>query len=74
LWVDIGGTINYDLQKCAERMTAGETPNWVAGGLTGQTADGQTAYTSPVGGVRIKVNSYTTGASVALNVNQGRGY
>lgn len=72
--VDISGTINYDVQKCYERMTAGETPNWVAGGLTGQTADGTTAYTSPVAGVRILVNSYSNGATIALNVNQGRSH
>ena len=70
--VDISGTINFSVQKCFERMTAGETPNWVAGGITTQTADTQTAYTGPTAGVRLKVNSYSNGATIAMNVNQGR--
>ncbi len=71
--VDISGTINYSVQKCFERMTAGETPNWVAGGLTTQTADGQTAYTGPTAGVRLKVNSYSDGATIAMTVIQAKG-
>ena len=70
--IDIAGTINYTLQKCYERLTAGETPNWVAGGLATQTADGVAAYTAPTSGVRITVNSYSNGATIAMNVNQGR--
>lgn len=70
--VDISGTINYDVQKCFERMTAGETPNWVAGGLTGQTADGNTAYTAPTAAARGKINSYTNGATFAMSILQAR--
>lgn len=72
--VDISGTISYTVQKCFERMTAGETPNWVAGGLATQTADGQTAYTGPTAGVRLKVNSYSNGATIAMSVIQGRSH
>jgi len=68
--VDISGTINYDVQKCFERPTAGETPNWVAGGLSAQTADASTAYTAPTGAVRLKVNSYSAAATAKLQVLQ----
>lgn len=68
--VDISGTINYDVQKAFERPTAGETPNWVAGGLATQTADANTAYTSSTGAVRLKVNSYSAGATAKLQVLQ----
>ena len=74
VYVDVTGTINYDTKKCGERPTAGETPNWVAGGLTGQTADGNTAYTAPTGAVRLQVNSYTNGATVTLQILQGRNH
>jgi hypothetical protein len=70
-FIDISGTINYDIQKCGERPTAGETPNWVAGGLTGQTGDGQTTYSTPIGGVRGKINSYTNGATFAMSILTG---
>lgn len=71
---DISGTINYDVQKCFERPTAGEVPNWLAGGLTGQTADANTAYTSPTGATRVRINSYTNGATLALSILQARGH
>lgn len=69
--VDISGTINYDLQKAFERPTAGEIPNWVAGGLAAQTADNNTSYSTPIGAVRVKVNSYSAGAIAVLHVIQG---
>ena len=72
--VDVSGTINFTVEKCYERMTAGETPNWVAGGIATQTADTQAAYTSPVAGVRLKVNSYSNGATIAMSVIQGRSH
>lgn len=70
--VNISGTINYDLEKCFERPTAGDTPNWVPGGLTGKTADDSTAYTGPTGAVRINVNSYTNGATLKASIVQTR--
>lgn len=72
--VDVGGTINYDVKKAFERLTAGDSPNWVAGGLTGQTADANTAYTGPTGAVRLVINSYTNGATIAMQINQARGF
>lgn len=72
--LDVEGTVNYDIQKCFERPTAGETPNWVAGGLTGKTADDSTAYTSPTGAVRLKINSYTNSATIAMSILQARSH
>lgn len=72
--VNISGTINYDLEKCFERPTAGQTPNWVSGGLTGKTADDNTAYTAPTGAVRINVNSYTNGATLSAGIAQSRSH
>lgn len=72
--VDISGTINYDVQKAFERPTAGETPNWVAGGLSTQTADANSSYTTPTGAVRLKVNSYSAGATAKLQIIQGRSH
>jgi len=72
IYVNIGGTINYSVEKAGERLTAGQTANWVAGGLATQTADGNTAYTSPTGAVRIVGNSFTGGATVAMSINQAR--
>lgn len=68
--VDISGTIDYSVQKCFERLTAGEIANWVAGGLTAQTADGNASYTQSTGALRVIGNSYTATATVGLNVNQ----
>ena len=74
--VDLSGTIDYTVQKCFERLTAtpAQTPNWVAGGLATQTADGTTAYTAPTGGVRLKGNSYANDATIAMQVSQARSH
>lgn len=69
LAADVSGTINFTLQKCYERPTAGETPNW----LTAQAAgaiDVQTAITNPIGAVRVLFTSYTNGATLALSILQ----
>jgi len=68
--VDISGTIDYSVQKCFERLTAGQSPNWLAGGLTTQVADGQTAYTQATGAIRLLGNSFTGGATVGMNIAQ----
>lgn len=68
--VNISGTINFSVQKCFERVTAGETPNWIAGGITTQTADSATAYTGPTGAVRLVIASYSNGATAALTIAQ----
>lgn len=70
--VNISGTINYDLLKCFERPTAGDALNFVAGGLTAKTADDNTAYDAPVGGIRVEINSYTNGATLKVAIAQER--
>lgn len=73
--VDISGTINYDVKKAFERWTASDiTPNWVAGGLTGQTADGNTAYTGSTALVAGFINSYSNGATFAMQIAQARNH
>lgn len=66
---DIGGSINFTPQKCYERPTAGETPNWITLQAAG-AVDVQTTVTGPVGGVRVQVNSYTNGATLAFSILQ----
>jgi hypothetical protein len=70
--VNISGTINYDVLKCHQRPTAGDTLNFIAGGLAAQTADGSTAYTGPTGGVRTRINSYTNGATLIVTYSKQR--
>ena len=70
--VNISGTISYSILKCLQRPTAGDALNFVAGGLATQTADAQTAYTAPTGGVRLQVNSYSAGATVSVSFAQTR--
>lgn len=73
LAVDISGTIDFTVQKCYERPTNGETPNWInITALAAKTADTATAETAPIGGVRFIVNSYTAGATISLRIIQGR--
>ena len=70
--VNIGGTINFSVLKCFQRPTAGETLNFVAGGISAQAADTDTAYTAPTGGVRLQVNSYSAGATASVSFAQSR--
>lgn len=69
LAADIGGTINFTLQKCYERPTAGETPNWITAQAAG-AVDVQTLITGPVGAARGQINSYTNGATFAMSILQ----
>ena len=66
--VDVGGTINFTVEKCYERPTADETPNWVSH-ISAGTIDAATALTAPTGAVRVKVNTYTNTATFALQIN-----
>lgn len=66
---DIGGTINFTLQKCSERPTAGETPNWRTLQAAG-TVDVEALQTGAIGAVRAQINSYTNGATIALAIAQ----
>lgn len=69
LAVNIGGTINFTVQNCYERVTAGATPNWInITALASKTADTQTALTAPVAAFRLVLNSYSAGATFELAV------
>ena len=66
---DVGGTINFTVQKCHEMVNRGETPNWVTAQAAG-AIDVVTSLTGPVSGVRLLVNSYTNTATLAMSVAQ----
>lgn len=68
---DIGGTINFTLQKCSERPTAGETPNWRTLQAAG-AIDVEAAQVGPIGAVRAQINTYTNTATLALSILQTR--
>jgi hypothetical protein len=70
--VNISGTISYTILKTFQRPTAGDTPNFQAGGLATQTVDANVAYSSPTGGVRLQVVSYSAGATVSVTFAQSR--
>ena len=70
--VNISGTISYDVLKTIQRPTQGDTLNFQVGGLTAKTADDVAIYTSPTGGVRIEINSYSAGATLAVSYAQSR--
>jgi hypothetical protein len=70
--VNISGTINYTILKTLQRLTAGETANMQAGGLAAKTADDITSYSSPTGGVRFQLNSYSAGATASVSFAQSR--
>lgn len=69
---DIGGTINFTLQKCYEDIQNGVTPNWVTLQAAG-TADVVVTNTGPVRAVRAQINSYTNTATLAFVVAQSTG-
>jgi hypothetical protein len=74
LGVDVGGTINYTVQHCLDRLVAVPPQQrvwWDTDGLTSKTADLDGNYAFPVTATRIKVNSVTPPATVRFYVVQG---
>ena len=81
LGVDVSGTISYTVQFLNEELrplqpsTAATAPStmkwWNHEVLTSLTADAFSNITVPVTAVRLLINSLTTGATIALQVNQG---
>lgn len=79
--VDISGTIDYTVQFCVEELrpqqpsTAATAPStlkwWNHEALTALTADAFSNFTVPVTACRLLINSLTTGATIALQLNQG---
>jgi hypothetical protein len=70
--VNISGTISYTVLKTFQRPTQGDTPNFQAGGLSTQTVDANVAYSSPTGGVRTNIISYSAGATISVTYAQSR--
>jgi hypothetical protein len=71
LAADISGTINYTVQACYERVTAGETPNW-SDAIAAGAVDAAFVVEGNIGAVRVVGNSFTGGATIALTVSQPR--
>ncbi len=74
--VSVTGTINYSVQKSddrptqANRLETAVAPTWFDGGLTGLTVNANTQYNSPVGAVRLMINSYSDTATAAIRYSQ----
>lgn len=75
--VDISGTIDYTIQHTFQDVQQGSaaypsTLQWFDHDtLVAQTADQQSNYSVPVRASRVKVNSLTAGATIALTLNPG---
>ena len=72
LAMDVSGTINVGTEVAFERPNDATAPtlNWVAAGISAGTADANGTAPSGAGAVRLKINSYTNAATVALQVTQ----
>lgn len=67
--VDISGTINYTVQQTFDDLNAA-SPVWqTLVGAGSQTADGIWNTTGGATGLRVTVNSYSSGATMRLNAN-----
>lgn len=76
LGVNISGTINYTVEHCLERMSAGapSTLTWWPHpdpDLVTQTADADGEYKRPVTATHIHIHSITAGATLDFHVVQG---
>jgi hypothetical protein len=71
IYVDISGTIDFDIQQTFDNVLAGDTPSWVAiSALDSKTAD--TYGNAAVGAtaIRLLLNSLTAGATIKITTNQ----
>ena len=79
--IDVSGTIDYTLQFCNEELrplspaTVATAPStlkwWNHEVLTALTADTFSNFTVPVTACRLLINSLTSGATIAMQLNQG---
>lgn len=67
--VNIGGTINYDLEHTSDLDLPADAFYFTNADIDGKTTDAETIYTAPVAAVRARVNSHTAG-TIALHVLQ----
>lgn len=68
--VDIGGTINYDIEVCYEEPAIGASRAFDHASFTAKTADIAGVIAHPVNAVRVYVNSHTSG-TFTFQVLQG---
>lgn len=72
--INVSGTINYDLEQTFDDIQFKTTAfNWTIDDATtqsNQTADQTVLYRAHPKGIRLKINSYSSGASVILSYTQ----
>lgn len=73
---DISGTINYDIQhtfdNCFDSSVAYSDRTWFDhASLAAKTADADGNYAAPVRGIRILINSLSSGATIKVTLIQG---
>lgn len=71
--VDIGGTINFDVQVALEHSPDGSVRAYNHASFTGKTADSHGVVARPVNAVRVRVNSHTSGTFTLQVLEQARG-
>lgn len=67
---NISGTINYDVDECFEdvRNVTLDNLNFKATSLNNETSDQDSSFTNPRTGLKLTINSYTAGATIALDI------
>jgi hypothetical protein len=72
--INVSGTINYDLEQTFDDIQVKTTAfNWTVDDTTtqsNQTADQTVLYLAHPKAIRLKINSYSSGASVTLSYTQ----
>lgn len=71
IYVDISGTISFDIQQTFDNVLAGVTPSWVSiAALAAKTADTYGNAAIGATAIRILFNSLTAGATLKLTTDQ----
>lgn len=77
MFVDIGGTINYDVEYTSQDVFGSAAPStltWLNHGtIVAKTADTDGSTTVPIRAIRLAINSSTSGATASLTAIQGGG-
>ncbi len=72
--INVSGTINYDLEQTFDDIQVKTTAfDWTVDNTTtqsSQTADQPVLYRAHPKGIRLKINSYSSGASIILSYTQ----
>jgi len=59
--VETGGTIDYDLEHTYDTDVDSDSVAYTNSTIDGSTASDETSYVAPIAGVRVRVNSHTSG-------------